>query len=105
MKKSRNSPPIEYSKLSPAELDAITAKFDREFIADEATPLTPAMRELDRRARRKRGRPRTGEGAEKIRISLERSILRRADAEAREQGLSRSQFIARTLQYAMRKAG
>src|SRR5688572_6536234 len=95
----------DYSTMSATELDAIAAKFDRTLIANDAKPLTPGMKEAWRRFRRRRGRPRVGEGAEKIRISIERALLRQADAAAREEGLTRSQFIAKSVQQALRKAG
>ncbi len=50
-----------------------------------------------RRAKQKRGRPAVGEGAEKIRVSVERSLLRQADAVARKENISRSQLIAQGL--------
>jgi hypothetical protein len=40
--------------MTAAELDKEVEKFDQEFIADTAKPLTPEQRVRDRRARRKR---------------------------------------------------
>ena len=48
--------PGRYARMDAAELDAEVAKFDQEFIADTAKPLTAEERKRDRRARRKRGR-------------------------------------------------
>ena len=57
----------------------------------------------------RRGRPPTGEGAEKIYISLEKGLLREADQFARQRGQSRSGMIAEALRSLMndarRKAG
>src|SRR5437763_4843304 len=91
----RPAPTLYYSRMSPAELDAAAAPFDRgEFTT---SPLTAADRELHRRAKlrgQKRGRPVVGKGAEKIRGSLERGLLTKADAFAKRHRLSRSQLIA-----------
>lgn len=86
------SPP--YSGMSAEELDAETEKFDRELVILESKPLTRALKDKLRSARRKRGRPRVGKGAKRVLITLERSLLQRSDAFARRKKLSRSQLIA-----------
>jgi hypothetical protein len=95
----------QYSKLSPQELDAIAAPFDRgEF---KTSPLTAADRERHRRAKargRKSGRPVVGKGAEKIRVSMERGLLHRADSFAKQHGLSRSQLIAQGVELRIKSA-
>ena len=94
-----------YSEMSPQELDAIAAPFDRgEF---KTSPLTPADRERHRRAKargRKAGRPIVGKGAEKIRVSMERGLLNRADSFAKQHGLSRSQLIAQSVELRLKSA-
>lgn len=87
-----------YSRMRPAELDALAAKFDREIDIDETKPLTPGMRKQEQQARRKKpGRPRVGAGAEKLRISMEKGLLKKVDAYAEAHGISRSDLIARGL--------
>src|SRR5688500_11236278 len=81
---------------SPAQLDAIADEFDREFIVSKSKPASAREHARFERARR-RGRPPVGEGAEKVRISVERSLLRRTDAAARRMGTSRSELIALAL--------
>lgn len=49
------------------------------------------------------GRPKNGEGARVISLSVERSLLRRTDARARALGVSRARFVAEALQAALRK--
>ncbi|MGB7157636.1 MAG: hypothetical protein WBD40_06195 [Tepidisphaeraceae bacterium] len=88
-------PTRSYSRMSAAELDKVAAPFEQEFVP--SAPLTPQMKARQRRARRKRGRPIVGEGAEKIRITVERELLRRADALAKAENISRSQLIAQGL--------
>jgi hypothetical protein len=90
-----------YSVLPPSELDRVAARFDAGRFRTRA--LTNSDRELHERARR-RGRPRIGLGAAKIRISVERSLLRDADALARASGVSRSELIARGLRSLLSEA-
>ncbi len=90
--------PGRYGNMSDEELDAEVARFDREIPLSEMKPLTSAMRAVLRRAKRKGGRPRIGEGADRVLITVERGLLRRADSYAKRKGISRSQLIARGLQ-------
>jgi hypothetical protein len=46
----------------------------------------------------KRGRPRTGKGVKVIALSVEKSLLARADARAKAEGVSRAALIARGLE-------
>ena len=93
---NENSKPVSvhYSQLPASELDALAAKYDRVIDPSEARPLKAAERARESRARRKAGRPRVGAGAEKLRISMERTLLERVDAYAREHGMTRSQLIS-----------
>jgi len=94
-----------YSRMQPAELDALAAKFDREIDFAETKPLTPTIRKQEQRARRKKpGRPPVGLGAEKLRISMEKGLLKQVDAYAQAHGLSRSDLIAQSLRKVL-KAG
>jgi hypothetical protein len=84
-----------YSRMSPTELDALVAPVDRPIDVSEMRPLSPAMKKRVSAARRKKpGRPPVGKGAEKLRISMERGLLQKADRYARTHGLSRSELIA-----------
>lgn len=97
MNNKRHKP---YDQMNAAELAAATREYDEEFGADRrARPLTARQRALHRRAaKRGRGRPRVGKGAAKLYISMERGLLKRADAFARRAGISRSELIARGVQ-------
>jgi len=90
--------PGRYGRMDAAELDAQVAKFDQEFSAETARALTAKERVRDRSARGKRGRPRVGNGARRVLITIESSLLRRSDAYADKHGLSRSALIARGLE-------
>ena len=87
---------MKYTRMSAAKLAAATKEFDEDFAFEKGKPLTAKDRKKHARAR-KRGRPRVGLGAEKIRITIERGLLREADAFARTQRMSRSELIARGL--------
>jgi hypothetical protein len=74
-----------------------------EEIRARSRALTPAERNrLERFRRGLRGRPKVKEGAKAVNITVERSLLRRADAWAQEHGLTRAQLIARGLELVMR---
>jgi hypothetical protein len=86
----------KYWEMNAKELAEATREFDQEFVADKAKPLSRADKALHRRAAA-RGRPRVGNGAERINITVERSLLSRADRMAKHLGLSRAQLVARAL--------
>jgi hypothetical protein len=82
-----------YDQMTTAELAEATKQYDKPFVAlRESKPLTAAMRQMHRRARR--GRPRVGKGAAKLYISMERGLLKEADRFARKHVISRSELIA-----------
>ncbi len=87
--------------MSVSELDAEMAKFDEEFIADQSLPLSRDLKAKLKRARRKRGRPRIGKGSKRIMVTVERGLLRRIDAFAKERNISRAKLIARGLEAIM----
>jgi hypothetical protein len=95
--------PGRYGRMEAAELDKEVAKFDQEFIADTAEALTQEERVRYQRARRKRGRPRVGNGANRVLITIESTLLRRSDAYAKKIGLTRSALIARGLEALLKK--
>lgn len=81
-------------RMNAKELAAATRKYDPPFGGwEEFGPLTAADRRLHAKAR-KRGRPRIGQGAAKIRISIESGLLRHVDRYAKRQGISRSKLFA-----------
>jgi hypothetical protein len=96
--------PDPYGRMTEKELDEDAAKFDQEFIADQSRPLTRKLKARLRRASRKRGRPRIGQGARKVLVTIERDLLRRADALARRKRIPRSQLIARGLEAMLARA-
>jgi hypothetical protein len=96
-----------YWEMTTAELAEATRRFDQEFVADAAKPLTPRQKAREARARAKgnRGRPRVGQGATAVLVSVERGLLRRSDAFAKRRGITRSQLIARGLEFVLSNGG
>ena len=86
-----------FNALPDAEKERIAAQFDWEFVADEARPLTPAQRRLWQKARRKPGRPKVGQVAKVISLSVEQGLLKRADALAKRRKMSRAELVAAAL--------
>jgi hypothetical protein len=66
-------------------------------------PLTPAERELWKQARKRMGRPKRGDGAKPVNVTIERQLLARTDAYAKKRGLTRSQIIADGLEVILRR--
>lgn len=105
--RTRKRSPIEaFIALPDDEKARQAAVYDREFIADRGRPLTPAQRKLWEKAkRRKPGRPRRGQGVKVIALSVERGLLKRADAEAKRRKISRAALVAEGLEAVLAKAG
>lgn len=87
-----------YWEMTKAELAEATAEFDQEFIGDTFHELSPEDMAQWERARRKRGRPVRGRGAQTIAVSLERGLLARSDRLAKRLGVTRSALIAQGLE-------
>lgn len=87
-----------YSKMTPAELAIATKRFDDEFVADEARPLTQDEQDQWIRVKAKRGRRKVAEGFQRISVSIEQGLLKRVTALAKERRISRSQLLAQALQ-------
>jgi hypothetical protein len=94
----------KYSEMTTAELREATKEYDREELGVPGKPLTAYDRKLHAESGL-RGRPRIGLGAEKIRISVERELLGKADKEAHRLRISRSELIARCLRQRLKRAG
>ena len=93
-----------YNQMNARELAEATGEFDEEFAFLKSRPLTRREQKMHVQARR-RGRPRVGMGAEKIRVSIERHLLAQSDAFAKEYHMSRSEMIARGLRAVMAVVG
>ena len=85
------------TRMTADELADATAEFDCEFVSDEFAPPDSDAVSKWNRAKRKPGRPRQGQGAKVISVSLEKELLARADRLAKRKKVSRASLIARGL--------
>ncbi len=94
-----------YNKMNADELlAAATAKYDKPFGGwDEFKPLTAHDRQLHRQARG-RGSSKVVKDTKRVMITMEMSLLKRADAKAKRLGVSRSKLISDSIQSIL-KAG
>lgn len=91
-------PTKPYNRMNVEELRAATRQFDREFVIDQARPLTPSERAKWNRMKRQPGRPRVGQGVEVVSLSIERTLLKQADRLAKKRKISRARLIAEGLE-------
>lgn len=103
--KSKKKTPIErFLALSDAQKDAEVVRFDEgEIPLSRSRPLTVAERKQWNRIRRGLGRPRIGQGAAIVPVSIERGLLEEVNAFAKANHLKRSQMVAEGLRLVMRK--
>jgi len=87
---------INPDKMSIAELDRLGAEAEKVTF-ENTRPLTAEARRALERAAGKGGRPRVGAGAKRINITVEKTLLDKADAYARRYGLSRAAVVAQGL--------
>ncbi len=83
----------EYWELSTEELAAATIPFDEPFVAEKSRPLTSEERKQWQRVKRKRGRPKVAQGFQRVSLSLEGGLLKRATALAKKRRITRSQLF------------
>ena len=89
-----------FAKMNADQLAEATREFDGEFEPTFQRPPAPEKRRHDavlQKIKRGRGRPRAGAGVRRVQITMERTLLEGVDHYARENGLSRSELIARCL--------
>jgi hypothetical protein len=82
--------PGKYGRMSASELDAVVAALERPIALSETRPMSPAERRRWERAKGQPGRPRRGKGARVISLSVEQSLLQKADLAAKRAGISRA---------------
>jgi hypothetical protein len=70
--------------MNQLELRAATSEFDREFVGEGFGLPGEKQRAQLARARRKRGRPRTGLGSRTISVTIEKGLLAQADRLAKK---------------------
>jgi hypothetical protein len=87
---------IDPDNMSRAALDRMGAEAETLHF-ENTRPLTGDSRRALARAARKAGRPRVGAGAKRINITVEQTLLEKADAYARRHGLTRAAVVAKGL--------
>ena len=90
-----------YWERTTEELAEATKLFDEPFVVDRSRPLTPEERKQWNRAKRKRGRPKVGQGFARISVSIEKQLLERATSFAKKRNISRSKLFALALEQAL----
>jgi len=84
--------------MTTAELRKATRRYDRPLAMERASrPLTPSERAEYRRAL-KGARAKNDRNAKRVSITVRPDLLKRADAYAKRQRMTRSQLIARGLE-------
>jgi metal-responsive CopG/Arc/MetJ family transcriptional regulator len=100
-----NSALRNYIREVTSEIAEDRARYGREMGIDEFGPMTATARARWKHGKRKLGRPRRGKGAKAISVSVERGLLSRSDALAKDLGLSRATLIERGLQAVLAAEG
>jgi hypothetical protein len=99
MRKRKRSDIEEFIALPDAEKERIA----REIEAESPEQTFARSRPLNARERRQwrkfktMGRPVIGQGAKTISLTVEKDLLKKADAYAKQHGLSRAQLVAQGL--------
>jgi len=97
----------EFDALSDADKERVAKYYEQGRHRSELRPLTAAERDrvraevkVEKQLEKERnfgGRPKVGEGAKVISLSVEKTLLKRADAYAKLHGLKRAELVAEGL--------
>ena len=82
-----------------AEKERQNRQYEKEFVFETGRPLSTETRARWNRAKKRgRGRPRVGNGAKVISLTVEQGLLKRTDARAKKFGVSRAALVAQALE-------
>jgi hypothetical protein len=95
---TRKKPVKSLLTMDAAELEEATAEFDEEFVADSFGKPTAEQNAQLQRAKRRRGRPKVGQGVQVISVSIEKGLLSKTDRLAKKLKVKRATLISRGLQ-------
>src|SRR5258708_2037216 len=90
-----------YWQMKPEELANVTSQFNLPNVVAQSRSLTATERKQWNAAKRKRGRPKIGQGHKRVSLSMEQGLLNQVTAMARKQRISRSQLFAQVLEEAL----
>lgn len=96
----------EFDALSAADKEKVWHYYNRVIPKSELRDPTSeetALIEKQRRHNRKVGRPKIGNGTKMVAVTIEKGLLKRADAYAKRHGMKRARMIAQGLQLVMAK--
>jgi hypothetical protein len=91
----------EYESLSEPDKEKVGRYYSRDIPLSETRPLTASERAQFERARRPVGRPKIGGGAKVVAVTLEKGLLKKVNAYAKDHGMKRAEMIARGLRLVM----
>ncbi len=101
MKKLKKKSAIEdFIALPDSEKERIYNELEAESPEDRlanSRPLNARERRQWQRFKAKMGRPKVGKGAKTISLTVEKSLLKQADAYAKRHGISRAKLVAQGL--------
>src|SRR5258708_6245095 len=86
-----------YWEMTTAELAEATAEFDQTMVIDQFKPLTPELRARWERAKAKHGPAKDHDGEQIIAVRLDKALLDRCTALAKQKRISRDALITRGL--------
>jgi hypothetical protein len=96
----------DFDALSAKDKERVARYYDQGHHRSELRPLNAVERAQVKAEKKKMGRPKLGRhGVKVIALSVERDLLKRADAYARQCGLKRSELVTQALYRLLPKAG
>ena len=88
----------EFESLSAEDKDRVSRLYDRKIPQSEMRPLTRDERTRFKKIQRRSvGRPKVGQGAKVVAVTLEKGLLKRVDDYARQHEMKRAEMITRGL--------
>jgi hypothetical protein len=97
MKKQKLSDIEEFIALPDSAKERIFQELDAETPEQRlarSRPLNAKERQQWRRFKTRMGRPKVGNGAKTISLTVEKTLLKQADAYAKRHGISRAKLVA-----------
>jgi hypothetical protein len=95
----------KYWEMNAGELAAATKQLDKAMVIDQSRPLDTKERAQWKRLTTAKQRSNASNGHQRISVSIEKGLLKRATAYAKKQRLSRSRLVAMALEQALSSLG
>jgi hypothetical protein len=86
----------EFDALSDLDKEKVARYFERRILSTSEKAEVEQLKKI--------GRPKVGQGVRVISLSVEKSLLNRADAYAKRHGMKRAELFAKGLQKVLPKA-